>query len=489
MSRFFFALRAGNFLRILLASYVIASGIIILARPSTEVTILSFVVATGVALVTSLVIGTRVAIVLKGWERAAKRAANEDFNATMTRTVPTTWVPLRDALQLSRERLAESLSKAREEKAVLVSMLNAMTEGIIAIDANARILLVNRVALSVLGVPAMQSPEEYEGEYLVTLVRDPRLNELVDRVLATGRPMADDTEIHATRKVCSVSVAPVIENGRVRGVVAAISDQTALKQLERVRQDFVTNVSHELKTPIAAIRGWAETLNSGMFDVPEDLKEPVETIHRQSERLSDLVNDLMTLARVESSGVRDEGEMVDIKAVIEKVKQGLSDRLDEKVIELDVSVDPGAQFFPAGGKGMSYIIRNLLDNAVKYSEPSTTVWISTSLADDGEHQVLEVTDEGAGIERHHLARIFERFYRVDAGRSRELGGTGLGLSIVKNFATAFGGRVEVESEVGKGSTFRVIFPRIRVEDDDDGFRSEAESSELGINEEGRSLAD
>lgn len=458
MNRMFFALRAGNFLRILLASHVIASGIVILVQPDTLSTVLSFAMATGVAFITSLVIGTRVAGVLKAWELAALRASREDFHAPMRGAVPRAWFGLRDALETSRDRLASSLGRAQEEKAVLLSMLNAMTEGIIAIDNDTKIIMANRVALSALGVPATQSPEEFAGQHLVKLVRDPRFNELVDRVLATGRPMRDETEFHATRMMCSVSVAPVVENGKLRGVVAAISDNTTLKKLERVRQDFVTNVSHELKTPIAAIRGWAEMLHTGEFDVPEDMKSPIETIYRQTGRLSVLVEDLITLARVESAGVEEELQMIDMLTVVSELREANAARLQEKGITFDVQLAEDARMFRTSSRGIRYIVRNLVDNAVKYTEPGSTVTISTSKDADGVHQTIVVRDEGPGIERHHLTRIFERFYRVDPGRSRELGGTGLGLSIVKNFATAFGGRVEVESEIGKGSTFRVILP-------------------------------
>lgn len=458
MNRILFTLRAGNFLRILLASHVIASAIVILAKPNTVSTVLSFAMATVVAFITALVIGRRVAVVLKGWELAALRAAREDFHAPMRSTVPSAWVGLRDALEVSRDRLAGSLGRAQEEKAVLLSMLNAMTEGVIAIDNETKIIMANRVALSTLGVPATQSPEEFAGQHLVKLVRDPRFNELVDRVLATGRPMRDETEFHATRKVCFVSVAPVIENGKLRGVVAAISDNTTLKKLERVRQDFVTNVSHELKTPIAAIRGWAEMLHAGDFDVPEEMKSPVETIYRQTGRLSVLVDDLITLARVEAIGVEEELHVIDILTVVSELRDANAGRLSEKNVTFDAQLADDARMFRTGNRGIRYIVRNLFDNAVKYTEPGSTVSVVTSKDADGLHQIIEVRDEGPGIERHHLTRIFERFYRVDPGRSRELGGTGLGLSIVKNFATAFGGRVEVESEIGKGTTFRVILP-------------------------------
>ena len=454
---FYDRLRLGSFFRILLGMVLLTGTLGILAGGEPPFYLYGLALSVVVALTIALLIAARWAPTLRGWQRAAERASHEDFEAPITRGIPHGLRPLRDSLEQARHRLRDSLERARQEKALLVSMVNAMTEGVIAVDAQARIVLVNRVALNVFGVSAVESPETFEGRDLVQLARDPRLNELVDRVLASGRPMRDETEILATRRVVKLSVAPVVEHDRVKGVVAAISDETALRQLERVRQDFVTNVSHELKTPIAAIRGWAETLVSGVIPVPEELQDPLDTIYRQSERLALLVNDLMTLARVEALGVEATNERTDIEVVIESVREALGDELQRRSQRFEHTVAPDARWFPASGRAVEYILRNLVDNAVKYTDEGGLIIVRTRRDPEG-WLVLEVSDTGRGIERHHLARIFERFYRVDSGRSRDLGGTGLGLSIVKNFATALGGRVAVDSEPERGSTFTVRLP-------------------------------
>lgn len=455
--RFVDMLRLGSFTRVFLGMVLFGGGLMLIVQ--AELWMLAVLVfgALVAAMLTSLSVAARWLPTVRGWQQAAERAADEDFNAPITPGIPHGLQDLRGALVLARRRLADSLERARKEKALLLSMVNAMTEGVVAIDTEARIILVNRVALNVFGVSAMEEPETFEGRDLVQLARDPRLNELVDRVLATGRPMRDETEIIGTRRHVELSVAPVKENERLKGVVAVLSDETALRKLERVRQDFVTNVSHELKTPIAAIRGWSETLVSGVLEVPEPLLEPLETIHRQSERLTDLVNDLMTLARVEAQGLQLSREEIDIEDVINNVRSALDEWFTSRSIRFEYSVADDARRFPASGRAMEYILRNLVDNAVKYSDEGGLVVVRTYREND-EQLAIEVSDTGRGIERHHLARVFERFYRVDAGRSREMGGTGLGLSIVKHFATALGGRVSVDSEPGRGSTFTVTVP-------------------------------
>lgn len=450
-------LRMGSFYRVFVGMLALSWAFVAALKGGWP----AFALAVPASMLTSAAVawwtGRRVARTIDEWRHIAVLAGREDFSATVDGDVPYLLQPLRGSLIDARRLLAESLTRAREEKALLVSMLNAMTEGVIAVDAKGRILLVNRLALTIFGIAATESPERFEGQMLVQLVRDPRLNELVDKVLATGRPMRDETEILASRKLVDLSVAPITENGRVRGVVAAIADETTLRQLERVRQDFVTNVSHELKTPIAAIRGWAETLISGIIDVPDELMEPLETIHRQSERLSGLVDDLMVLARVETTGAGASGDRVDMEEVVDSVELALDELIVGKSIRLEVMLDDAARWFPASARSMEYILRNLVDNAVKYTDAGGEVTIRTS-APDSSTVALEVSDTGRGIEPHHLARIFERFYRVDSGRSRDLGGTGLGLAIVKNFVTSLGGQVLVESEVGEGTTFRVVLP-------------------------------
>jgi two-component system phosphate regulon sensor histidine kinase PhoR len=241
------------------------------------------------------------------------------------------------------------------------------------------------------------------------------------------------------------------------GTVLVLNDITRQKKLESVRRDFVANVSHELKTPITAIRGSVETLLDGALENEEDARRFVTMIDKQSARLAALLEDLLSLARIENSAGKREirYEQVAVKDVIQAAVQACAEQAGAKGIKVEVSCPPELRA-ELDRPLMDQAIVNLIDNAVRYSEGGTTVAIDVSLR-DGE-VAIAVRDQGCGIEARHLPRLFERFYRVDSARSRATGGTGLGLSIVKHVALAHGGRVDVVSTPGKGSTFTIMLP-------------------------------
>ena len=240
------------------------------------------------------------------------------------------------------------------------------------------------------------------------------------------------------------------------GAVVIARDLTEAERLNRVRRDFVANVSHELKTPLAAIRGYAETLADGAVDEPATALRFSQRILEQCRRLGDLLADLLTLSRLESHSEPRAARPVDLRDTLLEAAELVAAAAAAKSIA--VEIEPGAAPVVEGDPdALLRLAANLLDNAVKYNRPQGFVRVRISER-DGE-ALLEVADGGIGISPAHLGRIFERFYRVDSGRAREEGGTGLGLAIVKHVALAHGGRVEVESELGRGSTFRVVLPR------------------------------
>lgn len=362
------------------------------------------------------------------------------------------------ALQGLRDQLSDKLAQLEEEKTLLLTMLGAMTEGVIVVDATGRVILVNPKALELLGVQASWTPQTTEGRQLIEVTRHPALIDVIEHVVTRGESRRDELETtRGVRRYMGVSVAPLLEEGAIRGAVAVLYDLTQVRQLERVRQDFVANVSHELRTPIAAIKGWAETLTSGIVETPPFVEEQLHTIHRHAERLAALVNDLLALARVEATGLEEAFVEVELDEIVEDVVEGLREAAEQRDVQLTMAVDTVVRTIRTEPRALEYVIRNLLENAVKYSNPGGRAAIHAT-ADDADALVISVRDEGVGIAEQHLPRIFERFYRVDKGRSRDVGGTGLGLSIVKHFATALGGRVEVESELGRGSCFRLILP-------------------------------
>jgi two-component system phosphate regulon sensor histidine kinase PhoR len=240
------------------------------------------------------------------------------------------------------------------------------------------------------------------------------------------------------------------------GSSAVFHDVTELRRLEKVRTDFVANFSHELRTPITAIRGYAETLKSGALQNPSVAANMVDIIHRQSERLSELVEDLLELSRIEARQIQLAKKPVGMKPAVQRAADAVAPRAQAKGVKVTLDVPEGL-FAEADERAVEQVLVNLLDNAVKYTPEGGLVTVRAHRQSLVTVE-LEVKDTGLGIEPRHLPRIFERFYRVDKGRSREMGGTGLGLSIVKHLADAMGGDVRVESQHGEGSTFFVQLP-------------------------------
>ena len=247
------------------------------------------------------------------------------------------------------------------------------------------------------------------------------------------------------------------KKGAIGGAVLVFTDLTKIQKLEGVRREFVANVSHELKTPITSIQGYVETLQDGAINDKENAQRFLEIIAKHAVRLSQIVDDLLELSRIEEipGGEEQYLKLVSLNDLVESTLAPFSTQAENRSIALDVELDENTEL-KLNAKLFTHALGNLLDNAIKYSESNTTIKILGHKRADG--FVLEIKDQGQGIEEGHLNRIFERFYRVDRGRSREVGGTGLGLSIVKHIARIHSAKLEVESKTGTGSTFRLIFP-------------------------------
>jgi two-component system phosphate regulon sensor histidine kinase PhoR len=242
------------------------------------------------------------------------------------------------------------------------------------------------------------------------------------------------------------------------GAVVVLNDVTRLRRLEKTRRDFVANVSHELRTPVTSIKGFVETLKDGALEDPEDAHRFVDIIARQADRLDAIIEDLLALARIERE---HEGEEIDryptrVLGVVESAFFSVQGKADDRQVTLRSEGDPDLEAW-INPPLLEQAIVNLVDNAVKYSDQQTTVLVRVE--GEGEELAVRVIDEGHGISAEHLPRLFERFYRVDKGRSRAEGGTGLGLAIVKHIAIAHGGSVEVDSVPGEGTTFTLRLPR------------------------------
>jgi two-component system phosphate regulon sensor histidine kinase PhoR len=243
------------------------------------------------------------------------------------------------------------------------------------------------------------------------------------------------------------------------GAVIVLNDVTRLKRLETMRRDFVANVSHELKTPITSIKGFVETLISGAMDKPEDNKRFLGIVASQADRLNAIIDDLLSLSQLEQDAEKVEIVIAEsgLKPVLEMAIQACASKATEKKVHVDLNC-PESVTARINPQLLEQAVINLVDNAIKYSLTSTQVRVNVSAGEEG--ITVAVADEGRGIEKEHIPRLYERFYRVDSDRSRAMGGTGLGLAIVKHIAQVHGGSVSVDSSIGKGSTFRIHLPAI-----------------------------
>jgi two-component system phosphate regulon sensor histidine kinase PhoR len=356
-------------------------------------------------------------------------------------------------LQAGAEAQVRGVSEERDEGLLEVKTLAAaievMDEGVWITDAEGVVLRHNEALRAIL-----ETDQELVGHRPLFLVRRTELHDAVLRACREGLTSTVEVSMDAPRsKILEVHVAPL---GRdVPGSAAVFRDVTERKRLERVRQDFVANVSHELRTPIAAILGYAETLRSGALSDAHHAPQMVEIIHRQSERLGELVSDLLELSRLDAGERPLALGTVRLEEVARQASEAMEPRAIGKHLSIHRSV-PEDLVAKADPKALEQVLLNLLDNAIKYTPEGGTVELSGERV--GEHTHLSVRDTGLGIDPKHLPRLFERFYRVDRGRSRDMGGTGLGLSIVRHLVQAMDGDVRVTSQLGAGSTFTVVLP-------------------------------
>jgi len=350
---------------------------------------------------------------------------------------------------LARQReLDRQVSKdAAEVRAVLA----ALTDGLLVVDSSQHILICNPAFEELYGQPRIAT-----GTALLDIIRDSDVIEPIRAALDQARARVAEVTAPDRKRQLQLTAVPITQNGEASGVVAVFHDISRLKQADEIRRDFVANVSHELRTPLSIFHGNLETLlEAGDLDENET-RHIYEVMKRHSDRLNLLVNDLLSLARLESNEANLQLAEIRLRDFLEGITHDWEKRLAGKNLRLELQVPDDFPMVHADERRLEEVVHNLLDNAVKYSHQNGRVLIQAGAPD--QEVVLCVRDEGVGIAANDLPRIFERFYRADRARSRELGGTGLGLSIVKHIAQLHGGRVEAESVVGEGTTIRVILP-------------------------------
>lgn len=342
------------------------------------------------------------------------------------------------------------------------AVLGGMDEGVIAIDEEARVLIINRAARLILSIDL----KNVVGKPLAGLVRYEDVQTAVHEAFATEKTTTTNfrTRDEVPREV-RLRVTPMAGHP-LPGLTLVFHDVTELMRLERIRRDFVANVSHELKTPLASIKGYAETLLMGAIDKVPHNRQFLEQIDKQADLLNLRIQDLLHLARIESGREAFSQQAVDLAKVCSETAEKFADEADKRNTKLIYKNEADDHCLVwADEDAIRTVFENLISNALRYSQiagrPSHQPLIRMVVKVKGSQAVVEVIDNGIGIAKEHQHRVFERFFRVDPARSRELGGTGLGLSIVKHLVQSFGGQIELESKLGLGSTFRTVFPRFR----------------------------
>jgi two-component system phosphate regulon sensor histidine kinase PhoR len=349
-------------------------------------------------------------------------------------------------------QMDDRIKQLFSERNTRLAVFDSMTEGLLAVSESRVVVELNRAAGILLGIDI----EKTKGQPLETRVRNTELNRLLTAAMDDDNPVEGEIQLNGdTNRILNVRGSALRNPAGDRiGALAVMQDITRMRQLEQMRQDFVANVSHELKTPITSIKGFVETLQDGADADPQARSRFLGIIAKQAEHLNAIVADLLLLSSVEHQTRQHQItlETLPLRPVLESAIEVCNVQAAGKQIPVTVSCpeDLTARISP---HLLEQAVTNLVENAIKYSEPGASVNVTATT--EGPNVIIDVRDTGRGIEQRHLERLFERFYRVDKGRSRQLGGTGLGLSIVKHIALAHGGRITVKSTLGEGSTFRL----------------------------------
>jgi two-component system phosphate regulon sensor histidine kinase PhoR len=359
---------------------------------------------------------------------------------------------LAGSLSRTAAQLRDLFEKLSLESNRREAILSSMVEGVLAVDHQLRVTFCNEAFARAVGartpVPAHLP--------VLDLVRDPAFIDLLSRVLVTNQSFKHRLQLVATEgRAFEVQAAPLMAGSR-RGAIAILHDITDLERLERVRKDFVANVSHELRTPLTAIRGYAETLLDGALEDEENNRKFLEIIRAHAIRLNNISSDLLVLSELESNQQETPPEALSVRAALEAALRTVESEARVRGVTLKPGLLDGAEVLGHRIR-LEQAFVNLLDNAIKFNRPGGEVRVEAGRTPEGATKVT-ISDSGIGIPSEDLPRIFERFYRVDKARSRDVGGTGLGLSIVKHVIERMNGTVTVESRLGKGSTFVITLP-------------------------------
>lgn len=439
-------------------------GIIRLSIPLSEIELISnrlkktlifsLLLAFILAIIISFLASGLISEPLKKMSLAARDIAQGNFSKRVQTFSNDEIGDLAKAFNYMSEQIKLRLEEINLSKSRLEAVLLSMFEGVMVVDSKGAILLMNQRLKELLLVK-----DEPAGKKPIEVVRNVEIQEIVEHALKKecGVESCEISIFTPDEKILSIHATPVVRGVNVEGAVLVFHDITELRRLEKIRQDFVANVSHELRTPISSIKGYSETLLEGALDDKENARDFLKIIYSDSDRLARLVDDLLDLSKIESGRLKMDIKRCSILSIVKRVVAGLSNQAKAKSIAIRIDISKDIPQILADEVRIAQVLLNLIDNAIKYNRESGTVTISAK--DKGKFVQIDVSDTGPGISEKDLPRLFERFYRVDKARSRQLGGTGLGLSIVKHIIEAHKGKVWAQSTLGQGSTFSFTIPK------------------------------
>ena len=411
---------------------------------------LSAVVVTALSLVLGYLLAHRTARSVRSVTEAAHRLAGGDLEHRVEALSSDETQDLAEAFNSMASTLRNLIHELSGERDKLSSILDTMADGVVVIGREGQIELLNPAGQELLGV-RRQNPV---GVRFIELVRDHDLQRLVSLCQEAGQRQHGEVELLQRGRFLSVIATPLSEDGSP-GVLLTLHDLTRIRQVETTRKEFVSNVSHELRSPLASVKAMVETLDGGALEEQQVARDFVRRIHGEIDRMSGMVEDLLDLARLESEQEALRLNPVDLKPLLEEIKASFQEQADANEIGVDVTVPDVLPGVLGDEDRLRQVLANLLDNALKFTQKQGRVMLSANV--EGQMVKVSVRDSGIGIPEEHLPHIFERFYKVD--RSRRDHGSGLGLSIVKYIVQAHGGEVGVESREGEGSTFSFTVPR------------------------------
>ncbi len=407
------------------------------------------------AAVITLMISRRISRPLEDMRAGAEHFAEGDLEYRLQVPDVREMASLAEAMNEMAAQLDARVRTILHQRNEQQTVLSSMVEALLAVDAEERLININPAAARLFGVDI----EAAGGRTLQEVVRNTELQEFIKQALNSSESIEGEIILRNEEEKFLQARGTMLRDAHGNGIgaIVVLSDMTDLRRLERIRRDFVANVSHELKTPITSIKGFVETLIDGAIHDAEDAQRFLKIIAKQADRLDAIIDDLLSLAKIEEEAGKERIPLART-GLAAALKDAVLD-CEPKAVEKEIGIDLDCSddiFANSDPQLIEQAVVNLIDNAVKYSDPGSRVAVNAT-RDETEVRV-SVRDEGCGIEEEHLPRLFERFYRVEKARSRELGGTGLGLAIVKHIAQAHGGHVSVESEPGKGSVFTIHLP-------------------------------